>query len=432
MVLGELNQLRRIAERLLVIAAAEGPEFLRAEPVALDSFVTEILRRWQPTAERRWQLGRLDQTTVRVDRERLGLAVDALLENAVRHTAGGDVIKLSVAAGGYGQPARLTVADTGQGIPAELLPHVFDRFRSGAGGPPRSTGLGLALVSAVARAHGGDVLVRSEPGQGSEFELLLPASSRPPRQARSPRGEARRPGTRRWQTGTKAVTATDGTNVTTTDDKPRAGGRGTWAGAVREVGRSARRHKVLSAIIALCAAGSLTAIGLIGANSGGAARPAVVAAPSFSLPALGHSGPQVALSGYRGQPLIVNFFASWCEPCQKETPLLATFYRAEKGKIALVGLDENDVVSHATTFTRAQGVSYPVGWDPAGTVATSYGVSALPQTFFLNARHQVVDRIFGAVTLAACAGASRWPPRRASRPASSTCWRRRPRRSGRR
>jgi signal transduction histidine kinase len=178
-VLGELNQLRRIAERLLVIAAAEGPEFLRAEPVALDSFVIEILRRWQPTADRRWQLGRLDKVTVQADRERLGLAVDALLENAVRHTASGDVIRLSVAADGYGRPVRLTVADTGQGIPAGLLPHVFDRFRSGDGGPPRGTGLGLALVSAVARAHGGDVLARSDAGQGSEFELLLPASSRP-------------------------------------------------------------------------------------------------------------------------------------------------------------------------------------------------------------------------------------------------------------
>jgi len=196
------------------------------------------------------------------------------------------------------------------------------------------------------------------------------------------------------------VTATDGRNVTATDETPQSAERQTWAGALREVGRSARQHKVLSALLALCVAGSLTAIGLIGANSGGAAKPAVVAARAFSLPALGHSGQQVALSGYRGQPLIVNFFASWCEPCQKETPLLAAFYRSEKGKMALVGLDENDVVGHATTFTRAQGVSYPVGWDPAGTVATSYGVNALPQTFFLNARHQVVDRIFGAVTLA--------------------------------
>jgi signal transduction histidine kinase len=104
----------------------------------------------------------------------------------VRHTANGDVIKLSVAAAGPGQPVRLSVADTGQGIPAGLLPHVFDRFRSGVdNGPSRGTGLGLALVSAVARAHGGDIAVCSEPGLGSEFELLLPASAGP--QAAGPR-----------------------------------------------------------------------------------------------------------------------------------------------------------------------------------------------------------------------------------------------------
>ena len=178
-VLGELNRLRRIAERLLVIAAAEGPEFLQPEAVELGSFTMEILRRWRPTADRRWQLGRLDRSTVQADRERLGLAVDALLENAVRHTASGDIIKLSVVAVGYGLPVRMIVADAGEGIPAELLRHVFDRFRSGDNGPPRGTGLGLALVSAVARAHGGDVFVHSSPGQGSEFELLLPAPSGP-------------------------------------------------------------------------------------------------------------------------------------------------------------------------------------------------------------------------------------------------------------
>jgi signal transduction histidine kinase len=199
-VLGELNQLRRIAERLLVIAAAEGPEFLQAEPVELDGFVMEILRRWRPTADRRWQLGRLDKITVPADRERLGLAVDALLENAVRHTASEDVIKLSVTVAGPVRPVRLTVADTGQGIPAGLLAHVFDRFRSGdasAGSTagsgadsasPRGTGLGLALVRAVARAHGGDVMVHSEPGQGSEFELLLPAPSGPSATGFSPAG----------------------------------------------------------------------------------------------------------------------------------------------------------------------------------------------------------------------------------------------------
>ncbi len=175
-ILGELNRLRRIAERLLVIAAAEGPEFLHLEPVALDNFTMETLRRWRPTADRRWQLGRLDKATAQADRERLGLAIDALLENAVRHTADGSVIKLSVVATGYGLPTRLIVADAGQGIPAELLGHIFDRFRSGE---PRGTGLGLALVRAVARAHGGEVLVRSRPGRGSEFELQLPGPPGP-------------------------------------------------------------------------------------------------------------------------------------------------------------------------------------------------------------------------------------------------------------
>jgi len=187
----------------------------------------------------------------------------------------------------------------------------------------------------------------------------------------------------------------------TTDKVKRSMGQQTWTGAAREVGRAALRHKVLSAVIAVCVAGSLIAIGVVGSASGQAARPAPVAAPDFSLPLLGDdSGHQVALSRYRGQPLILNFFASWCDPCKTETPLLARFYRAQQGKVALVGLDENDTVGNATSFTRADGVSYPVGWDPHFTVASAYGVNALPQTFFLNARHQIVDRIFGPVTLA--------------------------------
>jgi signal transduction histidine kinase len=179
-ILGELNRLRRISERLLVIAAAEDPEFLHPERVALDNFTMETLRKWRPTADRRWQLGRLDKATVQADKERLGLAIDALLENAVRHTRDRDIIKLSVISPGLGLPVRMIVSDAGQGIPGEQLRHIFDRFRSGDSGHPRGTGLGLALVRAVARAHGGEVLVRSRPGQGSEFELLLPATPGPP------------------------------------------------------------------------------------------------------------------------------------------------------------------------------------------------------------------------------------------------------------
>jgi cytochrome c biogenesis protein CcmG, thiol:disulfide interchange protein DsbE len=171
-----------------------------------------------------------------------------------------------------------------------------------------------------------------------------------------------------------------------------------WAGAVREVWHTAARHKIVSGLAALCVVASLVTIALVASGPAGPAGDP--AAPSFSLPVLGQSGQKVSLADYAGRPLIVNFFASWCEPCKQETPLLAKFYRTEHGRVAIVGLDENDAPGSAMTFTRHEGVSYPVGFDPAVITASAYGVAALPQTFFLNAKHRIVDRVFGAVTLA--------------------------------
>jgi signal transduction histidine kinase len=148
-VLGEITRLRRLSERLLVIAAAEDPDFLRTERVMLDEFAIELIGRWRPTASREWKLGRLDAATVLADTERLGLAMDALLENAIRHTRDGDLVQLSVT-GGNGL-VRIAVSDTGGGIGAGELGHVFDRFRTGTNANgTRGTGLGLALVRAAA------------------------------------------------------------------------------------------------------------------------------------------------------------------------------------------------------------------------------------------------------------------------------------------
>jgi signal transduction histidine kinase len=179
-VIGELSRLRRISERLLIIGAAADPAFLHPEPVALDQLVAELIRRWRPAAARSWRIARLDQVTVPADRERLGLALDALLENAVRHTGSNDVIQLSVIRDYPGMPARIIVADTGSGIPADEVALIFDRFSTGQDGQPRGTGLGLPLVRAVARAHGGNVTVSSTMGKGSEFELTLPTSAGAP------------------------------------------------------------------------------------------------------------------------------------------------------------------------------------------------------------------------------------------------------------
>ena len=178
-VIGETNRLRRLSERLLVIAASEDPDFLRSEPVVLDEFAMEIIERWRPIAQRRWKLGRLDAATVMADSEHLGLAVDALLENAVRHTSEGEVIELSVI-GDRGE-VRVAVSDTGSGIAAAELQSVFDRFRTGSNVKgARGTGLGLALVRAVAHAHGGSVNLRSALGEGSEFVILLPVPAEIP------------------------------------------------------------------------------------------------------------------------------------------------------------------------------------------------------------------------------------------------------------
>ncbi len=174
-VVGEIIRLRQLSDRLLVIAAAEDPQFLRTEQVMLDEFAVDVIDRWRPTARRCWQLGRLDPGIVMVDTERLGLAVDALLENAVRHTRDGDIIQLSVASGDG--EVRMTVADGGAGIETGDLAYIFDRFRRGAGAAGGGTGLGLALVRAVADAHGGTARVSSTRGRGSEFEITLPVAA---------------------------------------------------------------------------------------------------------------------------------------------------------------------------------------------------------------------------------------------------------------
>jgi cytochrome c biogenesis protein CcmG/thiol:disulfide interchange protein DsbE len=126
-------------------------------------------------------------------------------------------------------------------------------------------------------------------------------------------------------------------------------------------------------------------------------------APAFNLAALGNSGAQVSLAAYAGKPVIVNFFASWCGPCRKETPLMARYYTAAHGAVRVIGVDTNDSRTAALTFTRHYGVTYPVGSDPAATTAGAFGVAGLPQTFFLNTRHKIVDRVYGAVTQAALA-----------------------------
>ena len=97
-----------------------------------------------------------------------------LLDNALTYTEAGGKVTLSARPGDDGR-VQLTVSDTGIGIPADSVPHVFDRFfRVPSRGQNPGTGLGLAIVREIVTAHHGDIVCESEPGRGTTFRITLP------------------------------------------------------------------------------------------------------------------------------------------------------------------------------------------------------------------------------------------------------------------
>jgi signal transduction histidine kinase len=171
----ELSRMERIVERLLLLVRAGEADFPgTSEEVEIDTLIEDVAMRWAEVAPRVWRVGHLACGTIRTDQDALRIALDALVENAVAHTEVTDAIELR-AREVYGKVA-IDVADEGRGIPPEALGRIFERFArvdaSRARGP-EGVGLGLAIVDAIARAHGGHCNVTSSPS-GSTFTLLLP------------------------------------------------------------------------------------------------------------------------------------------------------------------------------------------------------------------------------------------------------------------
>jgi signal transduction histidine kinase len=175
----ELLRMRRLASRMMLLAATDSPDFLHVAQVDVADFLMETLHRWSQT-RRRWSLGTLAEARVPADEDRLTLALDALIENAVDHTGPDGRIELS--ARRDGENVILAVTDSGPGIPAAEVGRIFGRFTRVDPGRSRQAGgfgLGLAVVKAIAEAHRGSVQVRSTVGHGSVFELILPAAAQP-------------------------------------------------------------------------------------------------------------------------------------------------------------------------------------------------------------------------------------------------------------
>jgi heavy metal sensor kinase len=175
----QCDRLTSLVGGLLLLARADAGEVeLQREPVDLASVAADVVEMFEPLADERGiSLASSISTPLAVigDASRLRQLVTNLVDNAVKFTAPGGRITLRLEK--VDAEAKLTVTDTGVGIPAVHLPHIFERFyqasssRSGQG-----YGLGLSICRWIADVHGGSVHVTSEPGRGSTFSVKLPSS----------------------------------------------------------------------------------------------------------------------------------------------------------------------------------------------------------------------------------------------------------------
>jgi len=171
------NILRLVGDFVEVRKIEAGKMVLNRQPVAVDKFVEELVTQQSAlAASRRIQLQvepDLPATEVPIDRHYIERAVTNLVGNAIKYTPEGGAVRVSAQVDGT--HVKLAVADTGQGIPEDELPYIFDKFRRARGhGAAEGSGLGLFIVKAIIEAHGGEIDVQSKEGEGSTFSIRLP------------------------------------------------------------------------------------------------------------------------------------------------------------------------------------------------------------------------------------------------------------------
>jgi peroxiredoxin len=171
-------------------------------------------------------------------------------------------------------------------------------------------------------------------------------------------------------------------------------------------GRSRRARWILAgiAVVVVVAIGVVTWVVVAGSDDGDSPEvvPEVLSAkvgeraPNFSLPTL--DGGHVELSDYRGKPVVLNFWASWCTPCREEFPLLRDRVGAD-ADVALIGVNTQDFVeSDGREFAKDQHADWPNGFDRNEAVRRGYGVTRLPGTFFIDADGVIRSHVIRGLT----------------------------------
>ena len=175
----EAGRLSRLVGGLLLLAQAESGQLSLVEkPVELDLLVTEVFQEMSILAgnKLRLHLNEIDQVVVNGDRDRLKQVLINLVANAIQYTPPGGEVFISLEK--IGTQGRIICRDTGPGIPAEDLPHIFERFyraeKSRTRGKTTGFGLGLSIVNWIVERHGGRIEVDSKEGAGTSFALWLP------------------------------------------------------------------------------------------------------------------------------------------------------------------------------------------------------------------------------------------------------------------
>jgi heavy metal sensor kinase len=179
----EVGRMTRMVTDLLLLAQAESGKLpLNVRLVELDTLLLDAMQQMSVLARDRmtFKLGEIDQVLVCADQDRLKQVLVNLIANAITYTPTGGVVTVGV--GKVDKRARVSVSDTGPGIPAEDLPHIFERFYRGEKSRTRQKdgkgfGLGLSIAYWIVRNHGGQIDVESTAGMGTTFYVWLPLAT---------------------------------------------------------------------------------------------------------------------------------------------------------------------------------------------------------------------------------------------------------------